>query len=226
MKSFVYITTNLINGKKYLGKHNGKHDGYLGSGTVLKDAIKKYGKENFEREIVKEGLTDEEAYELEKQLSETWNVVSDPNWYNMRIGGEGFQSGELHPMFGIPKSDEHKQKLSLVNQGKIQLDTTKEKIRQSKTGDKNPMYGKKNNNHPAYGHTKTIEGRKNISQAQKDRVRSPEEIEKIKKSKIGKGIGDKNVMANPENRKKVSLSKIGKRRHYREDGSFYMAYKN
>jgi hypothetical protein len=102
MKSFVYITTNLINGKKYLGKHNGKHDDYLGSGTVLKDAIKKYGKENFEREIVKECLTDEAAYELEKQLSETWNVVSDPNWYNMRIGGEGFQSGELHPMFGIP----------------------------------------------------------------------------------------------------------------------------
>jgi hypothetical protein len=71
MKAFVYITTNLINGKKYLGKHNGKHEGYLGSGTILKTAIKKYGKENFKREIIKECSSDKEAYELEKELSET-----------------------------------------------------------------------------------------------------------------------------------------------------------
>ena len=119
MKAFVYITTNLINGKKYLGKHNGKHEGYLGSGTILKTAIKKYGKENFKREIIKECLSDKEAYELEKELSKKWNIVSDSNWYNMKIGGEGFESGKLHPMFGLPKSSAHKEKLSLANQGKI-----------------------------------------------------------------------------------------------------------
>lgn len=39
--SFVYITENLINDKKYLGKHNGKSQNYLGSVTILKKAIEK-----------------------------------------------------------------------------------------------------------------------------------------------------------------------------------------
>ena len=111
MKAFVYVTTNLINGKKYLGKHNGKSNSYLGSGKALKKAIEKYGKENFQRKIIKECLSDKEAYELEKHLSEQWNVVLDSNWYNMKIGGDGFQSGKFHPMFQIPKSQDHKKKL-------------------------------------------------------------------------------------------------------------------
>ena len=46
-ESFVYITTNLINKKQYVGSHYGnKDDSYLGSGYVLKLSIKKYGKEN------------------------------------------------------------------------------------------------------------------------------------------------------------------------------------
>ena len=222
MKFFVYITTNLINGKKYLGKHNGKNGGYLGSGKALKDAIKKYGQENFKKEIVQEFFSDKEAYEYEKQLSEKFNVVSDANWYNMMIGGEGFQSGKLHPMFQIPKSEEHKKKLSLANQGKILSDEIKNKIKHSMIGEKNPMYGRKGNNHPSSGHTKTVQGLKNISIAQKGRIRTFEEIEKFKLSRVGKGMGDRNSMANPESRKKLSLSKIGKKRHYREDGSFYM----
>jgi hypothetical protein len=51
---YIYQTTNLINGKFYIGKHIAKNidDGYLGSGTKLYRAIKKYGKENFKRDII------------------------------------------------------------------------------------------------------------------------------------------------------------------------------
>lgn len=41
----IYKTTNLINDKIYVGKHNTSvNDGYLGSGKILKQSIKKYGK--------------------------------------------------------------------------------------------------------------------------------------------------------------------------------------
>jgi len=46
----IYKTTNLINNKIYVGKHNtSANDGYLGSGKLIKQAVKKYGKENIKR---------------------------------------------------------------------------------------------------------------------------------------------------------------------------------
>ena len=49
----VYKTTNLVNNKYYIGVHatNDLNDGYFGSGKNLKQAIKKYGKEHFKRDI-------------------------------------------------------------------------------------------------------------------------------------------------------------------------------
>ena len=44
MYYFIYRTTNLINGKYYIGQHHTEdlNDGYLGSGRVFIQAIKKY----------------------------------------------------------------------------------------------------------------------------------------------------------------------------------------
>ena len=47
---FVYLTTNLINGKRYVGSHKGSiNDYYLGSGNIINEAISKYGKKNFRK---------------------------------------------------------------------------------------------------------------------------------------------------------------------------------
>ena len=52
MYGFVYLTTNTINNKKYIGMCKNTHrDNYLGSGKVLKQGIDKKGKENFTRGI-------------------------------------------------------------------------------------------------------------------------------------------------------------------------------
>ena len=48
MYGYIYLTTNLLNGKKYIGKHTHSEfdfEKYRGSGKVLKEAFNKYGKE-------------------------------------------------------------------------------------------------------------------------------------------------------------------------------------
>ena len=48
----IYKTTNLINSKIYVGQDSKNNYNYLGSGIIIKKAIKKYGKENFKKEII------------------------------------------------------------------------------------------------------------------------------------------------------------------------------
>ena len=52
----VYYATNLINGKQYIGDHSTsdiEKDKYFGSGIAIKAAVKKYGLNNFKKEIIK-----------------------------------------------------------------------------------------------------------------------------------------------------------------------------
>ena len=65
---FVYITRNKINNKMYVGITNGNDKDYLGSGIRLKNAVKKYGKENFENSILEEC----ESIELLEQRERFW----------------------------------------------------------------------------------------------------------------------------------------------------------
>jgi len=116
MYGFIYITTNTINGKKYLGmcKHDKRcSDTYLGSGKHLKQAISKYGKDNFTREIIAEYSSKEELSNAEIEFIKEYNCVESREWYNITIGGYttlGF-AGKTH-------TEEHKQYLSEKFKGK------------------------------------------------------------------------------------------------------------
>lgn len=84
----VYETTNKINDKIYVGVHGGfvATDDYLGSGKALKAAIKKYGKENFEKQIIKIFNTAEEAYAFEKEIVD-YEFIQRDDTYNLAVGG-------------------------------------------------------------------------------------------------------------------------------------------
>lgn len=85
----VYRTENLLTGHFYYGVHetNVIDDGYLGSGRKLKEAIKKYGVNNFKRRVVARCRSRAQMYELEKKFIAPW--IGDPRCYNLHAGGKG-----------------------------------------------------------------------------------------------------------------------------------------
>ena len=108
---FIYITTCLINGKRYLGqrKFNKGRQTYLGSGTAFSRAVKKYGKDNFVKEIIEVCFSSEELNEAERKYSVFFDVVGNKDFYNLVLGG-GTSEG-WHP------SEETREKISKANKG-------------------------------------------------------------------------------------------------------------
>lgn len=106
----IYITTNLINGKKYLGKDSKNREHYLGSGKYLKMSIKKYGRENFKKEVIEhcknlEELNRREVYWLKKLKCKT-----DMRYYNVIDTYTPCRQGK-------PLTEEHRQKISESRKG-------------------------------------------------------------------------------------------------------------
>lgn len=94
MKHYIYKITNLINDKYYIGKHSSEDiqlDNYMGSGNLIQLALRKYGISNFKRQILFEYQDQNQAYQKQKELVNQ-NMVKNPNSYNIRIGGLGFDS--------------------------------------------------------------------------------------------------------------------------------------
>lgn len=85
----VYCTTNILNGKKYIGKDVRNSPSYLGSGTALTNAIKKYGKQNFKKQILAFCETKEQLKELEEYYIDYYGARKSTLFYNIAKGGDG-----------------------------------------------------------------------------------------------------------------------------------------
>lgn len=106
MSYIVYKTTNLLNGKFYIGVHNGENEKYLGSGRLLRCAIKKYGVENFIRETLMEFNNAIDAYDYEKTLI-TDDLIQSSDCYNIGPGGHG--GDKISWLDPVRKADIYKQ---------------------------------------------------------------------------------------------------------------------
>jgi|AntAceMinimDraft_16_1070373.scaffolds.fasta_scaffold07422_9 hypothetical protein len=219
--NFIYITTNLVNGKQYVGSHLGeKNDSYLGSGKpAFSNAIKKYGKENFKREIIEECDPSMNLI-LETKYIKEYNTLV-PNGYNISPTGGNKGGGKLNEITkkriseslkgknkgkkhskesrekmskakrGIKLSEEHKKKISESEKGRVFSNETKKRISKS-------LKGKPSNNK---GVPMSIEQKEKISKANKGRKYSEETKEKLKGRKLS-----------PEHCKNLSLSMKGRKR--------------
>lgn len=131
---FIYITTNMINGKRYIGQRKFRKDWkyYLGSGKAIKRAIARYGRENFIRNIVAIAYSREELDNLEIEWINNHNAIYSYDYYNIAEGGNG------NSLAG--KTDEE---VKLIKQA------MSKRVR----GNRNPMYGKYGSLNP---HSKSV----------------------------------------------------------------------
>jgi len=89
MRFTVYKTTNTVNGKSYIGIHRTEdpNDAYLGSGNLIGKAIKKYGRDAFEKEVLFDFDTPEEMFAKERELvNDAFRKRADT--YNLAKGGK------------------------------------------------------------------------------------------------------------------------------------------
>lgn len=89
MKHYVYQITNLINGKTYIGVRSHpdpENDDYMSSSLIIKSLIGIHGLENFEKKILEEFNTREEASDYEKSFF-TNDYLLDSENYNRGYGG-------------------------------------------------------------------------------------------------------------------------------------------
>jgi group I intron endonuclease len=116
--SVIYKTTNLINGKIYVGQDRHNNPKYLGSGVKLKKSIQHYGIENFKKEILEhceiEDLNVREIFWIKELQSMDVSIG-----YNLTAGGDG----------AINISDESKKKMSDSLKGRKFSEEHKEKLR-------------------------------------------------------------------------------------------------
>lgn len=144
-RACLYVTTNLINGKKYIGQTTSTRKGYLGSGKVITAAIKKYGKENFVREDLYE---DEWEFIdlLEHEYIQKCGAVESTLYYNQKPGGHTSTHSDKTRQIMSEKaklrseSPENRKKRSERMTGpgnhfykKTHSDASKEKIKQARS---------------------------------------------------------------------------------------------
>lgn len=122
MYGFVYITTNHVNGKQYIGQRKydrrGSWKSYLGSGTAIKQVIEKYGKINFTKEIIEECETKEILNEREKYWINHYDAYNSRDFYNMTLGGDG---GDTYSKHNTYEKNIIKQNRIVGAKGKINL---------------------------------------------------------------------------------------------------------
>ena len=122
---YIYETTNLINGHKYIGQHTSEEfdPNYKGSGKLLKQAINKYGWDNFSVRMLCPCFSREELDNEEIMAIAYLHAVESDEYYNLSAGG---QQGNIR---GSKLSDATKMRMSRSHKGLL-------------AGDKNPMYGR------------------------------------------------------------------------------------
>lgn len=208
----IYKTTNLLNKKFYIGKDTKNNPAYFGSGTKLKRAIKKYGIENFKKEILEECISEAELNDKEIYWIKFTDAIK--NGYNIAEGGTGgktlpepvLKCKTYKELYGEEKSKKIKEKLSNSHKGKKQSDETKNKIALKLKGRKNSEETKIKKSISQTGIKISEEAKVKISNSLKRYFNENPEVKvKMSNRKKGNKLSEKH-------KKKISIALKGKKK--------------
>lgn len=146
----IYKYTNIYNNKVYIGQtrlsfperaqSNGRN---YKECRKFHNAIKKYGWRAFRGEIICDGLSLDEANELERFYIKWYNATDDAYGYNISNGGGQHEMNDETRRLISKKAKERYQDPSQNPMfGKQHSDKTKEIMSKCKLGMLNPMYGR------------------------------------------------------------------------------------
>lgn len=179
----VYCHTNKLNGKRYFGITSMRPEVRWGSGNNYRSsrhfnfAIEKYGWDGFTHEVIAEGLTKEEACQMEQDLIREHKTTDGRYGYNLSTGGE---SGAA----GVVVSAETRAKRSASLKGRTQSDETRRKLSEA-----------------AKGRTFSPETLAKMSAAKKGKPLSKEHAKKIADANRGKSMSDESKAKIRESRR-------------------------
>lgn len=108
---YIYRTTCFPSGRVYIGKKSrGAFDPeYLGSGIVLRVAVRKHGRPAFLVEVLEFAEDRASLNKAERRaIIEHRALLGRKNVYNISSGGDGFGTGTDNPSFGANKGVENK----------------------------------------------------------------------------------------------------------------------
>jgi group I intron endonuclease len=199
----VYKTTNLINGKIYIGLDTYNNPNYIGSGKTIKKAIKKYGKENFRKDILEYCSSLEQLNEREIYWIACFNSTNNKIGYNIVKGGGG--------ILGFKHTNNAKEKIVKALIGRKCSEETRKKIG---AANKIKMTGKKM---PEETKQKLSIAHKGLNTWNKGRKHSEETKAKMREIHKGKAYS-KGYKFTAEQKKKLSdrNKKMGIKPPYRE----------
>ena len=190
---YLYQITNLVNNKIYIGVHSTKDidDSYMGSGVNIQSAIKKYGINNFKKDILYTFDNVEDMYAKEKELvTEVFLLREDT--YNLRVGGTGgfdfINKNNLNGFYNTEVARKGRQSTNALLE--VRYGEQWKKII-SKNGNK--ALQKKREDDPYFNQIMIEHGRRNIKIASQY-ANTPRAIQNKKNtfSKIGHQQGQKN----------------------------------
>lgn len=183
----IYKITNKVNGKINIGKSMKNNDDYMGSGILISLTIKKYGIENFYKEIIEQCSNVDDLNEKECFWIKQYNATDRKVGYNIAEGGNGGNT-----RIGYTNSEMIRY-LKNVSNGLKTSEKYKKSV-ENKKGTKNPEHSDKMKELYKQGKLKigvytskiTEETKKKISEKNTGKKRSDGVKRKIAKAKFKK----------------------------------------